>query len=206
LNEDRWGRDDLELRFLSRQSDDRLHPGLPLVLMESRESDVTVSQERFTVHQKSPKSLESKIPIGYRDVSNIATPARVFLLEQKSVALPNTQPSQNVKLNTGDVGYFRTGYDHAHFEKLITSAAQLPEADKVNLLSDMWALVQADRGSIWDYFKLVETLREENSLALWEQISATLSAIDFLYLENSERTAFQAYGCSLLKPVFDRVG
>ena len=181
-------------------------PGLPLVLMESRESDVTVSQERFTVHQKSPKSLEWKIPICYRDVSNIATPAGVFLLEQKSAALPNTRPSQNVKLNTGDIGYFRTGYDHAHFEKLITSATQLPEADKVNLVSDIWALVQADRGSISDYFKLVETLREENSLALWEQITATLSAIDFLYLGNGERAAFQAYGCSLLKPVFDRVG
>jgi aminopeptidase N len=181
-------------------------PGLPLVLMKSKESGITVSQESFTVHQKSPKQLGWKIPIAYRDVSSTANSARVFLLEQKSATLPNTQPSQNVKLNTGDVGYFRTQYDGAHFEKLVASAAQLPEADKVNLASDAWALVQADRGSISDYFKLVETLREENSLALWEQITATLSTIDFLYLGDSERAAFQAYGCSLLKPVFDRVG
>src|SRR5213082_1058283 len=33
-------------------------PVLPLVLMTSTESSVTVSQERFTVHQKSPKPLE----------------------------------------------------------------------------------------------------------------------------------------------------
>ena len=109
-------------------------------------------------------------------------------------------------MNAGDVGYFRTQYDRAHFEKLVASAAQLPEADKVNLVSDTWALVQADRGSISDYFKLIEALREENSLALWEQITATLSTIDFLYLGNSERAAFQAYGRSLLKPVFDRLG
>jgi aminopeptidase N len=172
-------------------------PGLPLVLMKSKESGITVSQESFTVHQKSPKQLGWKIPIAYRDVSSTANSARVFLLEQKSATLPNTQPSQNVKLNTGDVGYFRTQYDGAHFEKLVASAAQLPEADKVNLASDAWALVQADRGSISDYFKLVETLREENSLALWEQITATLSTIDFLYLGNSERAGFQAYGRSL---------
>jgi aminopeptidase N len=66
--------------------------------------------------------------------------------------------------------------------------------------------VEADQGSISDYFKLVEALRKENSLALWEQITATLSSIDFLYLGNSERPAFQTYGRSLLKPVFDRVG
>ena len=181
-------------------------PGLPLVSMKSTESSVTASQERFTMHQKRPKPLEWKIPIAYCDPSSTTSPAGIFLLEQKSATLPDIQPSQNVKLNAGDIGYFRTVYDRAHFEKLVASVAQLPEADKVNLVSDMWALVEADRGSISDYFKLVEALRKENSLALWEQITATLSSIDFLYLGNSERPAFQTYGRSLLKPVFDRVG
>jgi aminopeptidase N len=181
-------------------------PGLPLVLMKSSESGLTASQERFTVHQKSPKPLEWKIPIAYRDVSSTTSPAKVFLLEQKSAPLPNVQPPQNVKLNSGDVGYFRTQYDRAHFEKLADSVTRLPEADKVNLVSDTWALVEADRGSISDYFKLIEALRKENSLALWEQITATLSSIDFLYWGKNERSAFEAYGRRLLKPVFDRLG
>jgi aminopeptidase N len=181
-------------------------PGLPLVLMKSTESGVTASQERFTVHQKSPKPLEWKIPIAYRDVSSTTSPPKVFLLEQKSATLPDVQPSQNVKLNAGDVGYFRTQYDSGHFEKLRSLAPHLPEADKVNLVSDIWALVEADRAPISDYFKLVDGVREDNSLALWEQITATLSAIDFLYLGNNERAAFQAYGRWLIRPVFDRVG
>jgi ERAP1-like C-terminal domain len=82
----------------------------------------------------------------------------------------------------------------------------LPEADKVNLASDTWALVEADRRQIADYLKLQETFRDDNSLALWEQITATLSFIDSLYLGNKERPAFQAYARSLLKPVLDRVG
>jgi aminopeptidase N len=181
-------------------------PGLPLVLMKPTESGVTASQERFTVHQKNPKPLEWKIPIAYRDVSSTTSPPKVFLLEQKSATLPDVQPSQNVKLNAGDVGYFRTQYDSGHFEKLRSLAAHLPEADKVNLVSDIWALVEANRAPISDYFKLVDGLREDNSLALWEQITATLSAIDFLYLGNNERAAFQAYGRRLIRPVFDRVG
>lgn len=181
-------------------------PGLPLVLMTSTESGVTAGQERFTMHQKSPMPLEWKIPIAYSDVSSMTTPAKVFLLEQKSALLPDIQAPQNVKLNAGNVGYFRTQYDPAHFGRLAASVAQLPEADKVNLVSDTWALVEADRGSISDYFKLIEALRGENSLALWEQITATLSAIDFLYLGNNERAAFQAYGRWLIKPAFDRIG
>jgi aminopeptidase N len=179
--------------------------GLPLVSVKSADSDVTVSQERFTVNQKNSTPLEWKIPIAYREVPSTTTAARVFLLQQKSATVPDIQPSQNVKLNAGDIGYFRTEYDSAHFEKLIASAAQLPEADKVNLVSDAWALVEAGRGSVSNYFKLVEALRWDNSLALWEQITATLSSIDFLYLGNPQRPMFQAYGRSILRSVFDRV-
>src|SRR5215510_6003242 len=63
-------------------------PGLPLVSMASTESSATVSQERFTVHQKSPKPLEWKIPIAYCDLSSPGNPTRVFLLEQRSATLP----------------------------------------------------------------------------------------------------------------------
>jgi len=181
-------------------------PGLPLVSVNSAESGVRVSQERFAMHQKNPKPLEWKIPIAYRDLqSGAATPASVFLLEKKSVTLPSLQPSQNVKLNAGDVGYFRVQYDRAHFEKLLASTSQLPEPDKVNLVSDTWALVEADREAISNYFKLVEALRGENSLALWEQITATLSYIDLLYLGSNERPAFQAYARFILKPAFNRI-
>ncbi len=182
-------------------------PGLPLVSLKSTESGITASQERFTVHQKNPKPLEWEIPIAYRDAQpGATTPASVFLLGKKSATLPNVLPSQNVKLNASDVGYFRVRYDAADFDKLLSVVAQLPEADKVNLVNDTWALVEADRGAISDYFKLVEALREENSLALWEQITATLSYLDSLYLGSNERPVFQAYGRSILKPVFSRVG
>ena len=180
-------------------------PGLPLVSVNSATSDLTISQERFTVHQKNPKPLEWKIPIVYRE-GQPSGASQVFLLEKKSAPLPAVQPSHTVKLNAGDVGYYRVRYDAAHFEKLLASVAQLPEADKVNLESDTWALVESGQGAISDYFKLVEALRDDNNLALWEEITTTLGFIDLLYHESNERPAFQAYSRSILKPVFDRVG
>jgi aminopeptidase N len=182
-------------------------PGLPLVSVRAGESGLTTSQTRFTVHQKNPKPLEWKIPIAWRDLRTDASKSpRIFLLKQKSAVLPDVAPGAVVKLNADDVGYFRVAYDRAHFEKLLSSAARWPEADKVNLLSDTWALVEADQRPIADYFKLVETLRDSDGLAQWAQIMATLSYIDKLYIENKERPAFQTYACSLLRPVFDRTG
>ncbi|HMG05162.1 MAG TPA: M1 family metallopeptidase, partial [Chthoniobacterales bacterium] len=182
-------------------------PGLPLVSVSAGKSGLTTSQERFTVHQKNPKPLEWKIPIAWRDVqADPSVASRVFLLETKSSALPDVQPGQVAKLNAGDIGYYRVVYDSAHFEKLLASVTQFPEADQVTLVSDTWALVQADRRPIADYFKLVEALRADDGLALWEQITTALSYIDFLYIGNKDRPAFQTYARSLLRPVFDRLG
>ena len=182
-------------------------PGLPVVSVSTGKSGLTTSQERFTVHQKNPKPLEWKIPIAWRDVQvDPSVASRVFLLETKSSALPDVQPGQVAKLNAGDIGYYRVAYDSAHFEKLLASVTQFPEADKVTLVSDTWALVQADRRPIADYFKLVEALRADDGLALWEQITTALSYIDSLYIGNKERPAFQTYARSLLRPVFDRLG
>jgi aminopeptidase N len=183
-------------------------PGLPLVSIGPGKSGLTISQERFTVHQKNPKPLEWKIPLAWREAQTAAVSSAPggFLLEQKSARLPDVSAGQIVKLNAGDVGYFRVAYESVYFGKLVSSAPQWPEADKVNLMSDTWALVAAERRAIGDYFKLVEALREGDGLAQWEQIIAALSFIDSLCIGSKDRPAFQAYGRSLLRPAFDRVG
>ncbi len=45
-------------------------PGLPLVSLKTDGSGLTISQERFTVHQKNPQPLTWKIPIVYRAVQS----------------------------------------------------------------------------------------------------------------------------------------
>jgi aminopeptidase N len=183
-------------------------PGFPLVSTGAQTPDgLTISQEHFTIHQKNPAPLEWKIPIAWRDLGAATDSSpHVFLLEKKSDVLPGVGTEQTVKLNAGDVGYYRVAYDRAQFDKLLAAAPQLSSADKVNLLADTWALVEADKGPITDYFKLVEKLRDDDGLAQWEQISRTLDYIDSLYIGNDKRPAFQSYARSLLRPVFDRIG
>src|SRR5450755_2659576 len=182
-------------------------PGLPLVVTTSAENSVTVQQESFTVHQQNPKPLEWKIPLTYREVQTAAAgPASVFLLEGESGVLPDVRPDQSVKLNADGIGYYRVQYEPVLFAKLLRSVVQLPEADQVNLVGDTWALVQAGRSTIADYFKLLEAVRGARGLALWEQVARTISYIDALCIGTKERSGFQSYARSLLAPVFARVG
>ena len=109
-------------------------PGLPLVIVKSADGTVTAQQEPFTVHQENPKAFDWQIPLTYRETESApATPASVFLLDAKSAALPNVRADQSVKLNADGIGYYRVQYEPPLFARLLTSAAQLSEADKVNL-------------------------------------------------------------------------
>lgn len=182
-------------------------PGFPLVSVTSKEATLIATQERFTVHQKDAPQFEWKIPIVATEVkANKTERASVFLLDQKSAAIPKVAAAQNIKLNAGGVGNYRVSYEPARFEKLVAAIADLSEADKVNLVSDTWAFVLAERGSIRDYFKLVEALRTDSNLALWEQIADALGFLDALHRKHSDRAGFQTYARSILKPMFERVG
>jgi aminopeptidase N len=164
-------------------------------------------QELFAVHQENPKPSEWRIPLSYRDIASAnATNASVFLLDAKSAALPEVRSDQSVNLNADGIGYYRVQYEPALFAKLLAAAARLSEADKVNLISDTWALVRADRSTIGDYFALLNAVRADHGLALAEEINTTISYIDALCRKTPERPEFQSYARSLLAPAFAQLG
>ena len=182
-------------------------PGLPLVTVKSADGRMLAQQELFAVHQGNPKPSEWRIPLSYRDIASAkATNASVFLLDAKSAALPEVRSDQSVKLNADGIGYYRVQYEPALFARLLAAAAQLSEADKVNLISDTWALVRADRSTIGDYFALVNAVRADHGLALAEEINTTISYIDALCRKAPERPEFQSYARSLLAPAFAQLG
>ncbi len=111
-----------------------------------------------------------------------------------------------VKLNPGDVGYYRVQYDGAMLAALTRSLDHLPPADRANLVSDTWALVEAGRFAPAAYFDLVERLVGDDNRAVVDQIIRALTRIDHLEWGRPDRAAFQAYGRAVLRPVFDRIG
>jgi aminopeptidase N len=78
--------------------------------------------------------------------------------------------------------------------------------DRVNLLSDAWALVQAGRAPVSLYFGLVENLPASTELAEREQIINVLDFINRLLAGSPQREKFQRYARSLLRPTFEALG
>ena len=179
-------------------------PGFPVVTVK-READgkVRLTQERFTVNFKNAPPLLWQIPLTYSVVGE--TPA-TLLMTDKTAALENIPADRALKLNLNGAGNYRVEYDDRSWELLLKALPKLGVEDRVNLMSDAWALVQAGRAPVSLYFGLVEKLPASTDLAEREQIINVLDFVNGLLVGSSEREEFQRYAQSLLRPTFATSG
>ena len=179
-------------------------PGFPVVKVKREgEGKIRLTQERFTVNFKNAPALEWKIPLTYSVVGK--APA-TLLMTDKIDKLQNTSAGRALKLNVNGAGNYRVEYDEPSWNLLLHALSNLGVEDRVNLLSDAWALVQAEHAPVSVYFGLVERLPASTELGEREQIINVLDFINRLFVRPSERANFQRYARSLLRPTFDTLG
>src|SRR3989440_2684279 len=138
-------------------------PGFPVVKVK-REQDgsISLTQERFTVNFKNAPPLEWKIPLTHAVVGGVP---ETLLMTGKSDSVHDVPQSRALKLNLNGAGNYRVEYDQPSWELLVGAFKNLGVEDRVNLLSDTWALVQANRAPISLYFDLVEKLPASTELS-----------------------------------------
>src|SRR5881398_2545692 len=152
--------------------------GFPVVKVK-REAGwkVRLKQERFTVNFKNAPLLEWKIPLTY---SVIGEAPASLLMTSKTDVREDIPANRALKLNVRGAGNYRVEYDEPSWILLLQALPKLGAEDRVNLLSDAWALVQANRAPIDLYFGLVERLPASTDIAEREQIVNVLDFINSL--------------------------
>ncbi len=182
-------------------------PGFPIVKVSSTcvagKRRVKLQQGRFTLDDPQAASLLWKIPVALADGKSAE---RAVLLDKETAVFEYGDCSGVLRANAGDTGYYRVQYEQPLFDQLQTNINQLRTADRLKLLSDTWALVEAGRASSPAYLELVGALKQEKSLHVWEQILSVLLFVDQLQQGEAGRGAFHVYARALLKPELKRLG
>src|SRR6266403_3352094 len=127
-------------------------------------------------------------------------------MTNKTDILENIPADRAIKLNINGAGNYRVEYDEPSWNLLLQALPKIGLEDRVNLLSDSWALVGANRAPVSRYFGLVEKLPSSTELAERGQIINVVDFMNGLLVGNSEREKFQRYARSLLRPTFDSLG
>lgn len=178
-------------------------PGFPLVNVTRGSGSIQMTQQRFRIGDSKVAPLTWSVPVRFGnpgDASSIA----VRLLGPEPLDVPFAGPV--VKANLGDAGYYRVRYDGPLFEQLVARVRTLPEADRLNLLNDTWALIQAGRESITTYLNLAQQLGNDPSLTIGQNIVDRLWDIDRLARDAGKTESFRAWVRAFLSPRLKELG
>ena len=187
--------------------------GVPLVSAAMRctgnEQRLTIVQNQFTLRDPAAgtpgaKPARWRVPVMFGPVS--ATRPGDSLLLDGSAEIAAGRCGEAIKLNLGDVGYYRVQYDAAMRQALARALPAMLPADRVNLLADAWALVESQRSPPAAFFELTDRLAGDDHRTVADQVIRVLSRIDQAQRGRSGRAAFQAYGRAILRPIFERLG
>jgi aminopeptidase N len=182
-------------------------PGIPLVHIArscaNGQAQVTLTQDRFTIHDPHPKALTWTIPV---TLGAPGTPSQRVLLTNAPATIKLGSCAAPIKANLGEDGYFRTQYDAASLKALQTVLPQLAPVDRANLLGDQFALFVGDRAKLSDYLDLLPALKTETNIAVWDDTIQHLRRLDSALEGSAIRPAYDAYAIGLLKPEMDRLG
>ncbi len=184
--------------------------GVPLITAETSCSGdrqrLALRQDRFAITAAGavlpPHAWQVPVAVGPLRTTQ---PPQILLLEGKA-EIDAGSCGEAIKLNLGDTGYYRVEYGPHSQEALTKSLALMAPEDRVNFISDSWALMQAGRAEPSSYLALVEALGADDHRVVWDQVIGALNRLDHLALGRPERPALQAYVRARLRPLFDRLG
>ncbi|WP_407156404.1 M1 family metallopeptidase [Bradyrhizobium sp. STM 3557] len=192
--------------------------GVPLVFAETDCRDgvqqLALQLERFAIiparsfssasEQKSLPSVSWKLPLAFGSVGAGASPSAVLL--DGTTSFTGGPCGEPLKVNTGDIGYYRVSYGPRSGAALVAALDLMAPEDRLNMLADGWAMVAGRRAELSSYLALVERLSPNDQRAVWDQVISSFATLDHLARGQAEREAQRAYARARLRPVFDRLG
>jgi aminopeptidase N len=186
--------------------------GVPLIVAETRcdggTQRMTLRQDRFTIVPSDVKQVPPPrswlVPVAVGPVRGTQAPQILLLDGSTEIAVgPCGEP---VKVNLGDVGYYRVEYGPNSRMALIKSLASMTPEDRLEIVADSWALMQSGREPLSSWLALIEQIAVDDQRAVWGQVIGNLNALHHLSRGRPERSVLQQYARARLRPVFDRLG
>jgi aminopeptidase N len=186
--------------------------GVPLVVAETACDGATqklsLRQERFAVVPASAnETLPSRrwqVPVEI-GTPGAAQPSTILLLDGNAEVAAGAC-GDAVKVNFGDIGYYRVQYGPNARTALGKALAKLAPEDRINVLTDSWTLALGRYTGPANWLALVEALDAKDHRAVWDHVLGAFIQLDRLSRDRAERPALEAYMRARLRPVFDRVG
>jgi hypothetical protein len=109
-------------------------------------------------------------------------------------------------VNAGAPGYFRVSYEGEAWERLKPELPSLNEADRLAVLLDTWALVQAGRQPLARWLEVATLMRNDPSAVIGSHLVDVLGFLDHLARGTDTRGKLRTWTREFLGQRFSRLG
>jgi puromycin-sensitive aminopeptidase len=184
-------------------------PGFPMVSVSRRGRTLRLAQRRFFSDPADgagqPESLWP-VPMVLRlGVNGQVREQRVLLQGANAEVTLEAEPDF-VVANGGGTGFYRVAYDAEALAALRRSLPALAPAERIQLLSDEWALVRAGAREIGAFLDLCAAFAGETDHAVLDELVARLAAVEGRLVSDADRPALQRFVAGLFGPQLAATG
>ncbi|XP_070156779.1 puromycin-sensitive aminopeptidase [Polyergus mexicanus] len=190
--------------------------GFPVVKVDHHQKDenriLSLSQERFLADGSVDNDADNTwlIPISVTSSENPSKAVFEGILDAKTKELLIKDVPENtwLKINPGTIGFYRTRYSQSALSLLLPAIKDhtLPPLDRLGLLDDLFAMVQAGHASTVEVLDLMQAFLHEDNYTVWSTIVNILSKINILISHLDFEDSFKAFGRNLFRDVNTRLG
>lgn len=182
-------------------------PGFPVVHARLEGTTLHLEQRRFFSRpgEREPGALWP-VPLVLRyGVKGVVVEQR-FLLEGETASVPLQAAPEWLVVNGGATGFYRVAVDGFLLAALAGHASILEAAERIQLLSDEWALVRAAEREVTTFLDLLPAFGSEADYAVLDELVGRLSAIEYRLVADADRPAFAGFVRDLLRQQLERTG
>jgi aminopeptidase N len=182
-------------------------PGFPLVSVvaacdSQNQRKISLSQSRFLLRGTVADSPHWSVPLRIRD----GTGTRPELLTHDGQTVAAGHCDEPLNVNADALGFYRVSYDSATLAQNLRHFPDLPQGDKISLLDDQWALVQAGKQTLSAYLSMAASMGSDLDSRSWQQIAEALSTVEYDVRGSAGHDAFAARARSIIQPLVHRLG
>jgi len=178
-------------------------PGFALVTVDE---DGAVTQRRYLAEGREAPDLDWQIPLNVKYKSDGTVRQTFLLLDKDGGALDIPGDTEWVFPDAGGNGYYRWQTSLAQLHNLVDDADELTDREKIALLGNSEALLNAGDISLADYMYVLDTLIQDPHPLVFLPTLEKLIDIGRLYVDVENRDAFANFMNQAIAERFRQIG
>jgi len=166
----------------------------------------TVSQKRFRNYGQEAPELDWNIPLNVKYKMDDKVQQLSYLLSAKQGSIPAIAEAEWVFPDSGGNGYYRWQIAPEQVLALLEDIDELSGPEKIAMLSNSRALLDAGEASVADHFRVLEAVSEDDNPIVFLSVLEEVKLIGETIIDQQTLPMFSNYVEKMMTPWFKRIG